>query len=699
MDQHSSKLEQSIDPITGSDSSIGGLGVPEDIRYHLHVTLDGEEIPLPLEGSIRLNDASDYQILEKRAEAHVKAHFELNLAGKSLYFRNGDCTINGDNQDRHVHGLSSQEDWKEMCTVFTKFYTSNRHHHQQLAITRDYFSLLTRRIGDESFASSKRTEIWGLMKTAFDGRKYIPRADLVRLTSADMVREIILEDPVPGLDLTEQETFTREVSQHGRKLLAMFVYAQLKMRCLKMLLDQGNDDSTLSSKPLENRDCCHQKCGPNFENLVIHQDGFNAAEFSNLGEHKKLLRNTVLPIHYHPKGGHKDSLLDEELETRSEIEERTLDEEDDKSTQGALCGSGAFSKVYRVKLDPAHHNLSTDKNADFALKVFMDRPSRTGTSFSKELKILDELRKHSTDHVVLHLATWTQDGRYYMLFPYAQCNLRQYIRRVSFDKPTKGNILWFLSQLLGLASALRQIHNLSNSDNITAGSSPNLLAPSAGDLHKSGWHHDLKPDNIIYFRVLTRWEGEFHIADFGSGKVHTYRSGSVYTRSSNGTLTYEPPEAAKEGVFSRPYDVWSMGCVFLELLVWAVYDYTVAKKFAEERGGRRFPGSQTNFIDDDAFWQMNQDSNIVLREAVRGRIEMLRDEMRRRGLIYFERVLELVDRMLNIERQNRISALNSWETLERIWKQAEVDMRGLGDDALPAEVDVDHEKLSINYLP
>ena len=302
-----------------------------------------------------------------------------------------------------------------------------------------------------------------------------------------------------------------------------------------------------------------------------------------------------------------------------------------------------------------------------------------GADFAKELKILDELRRYPHDHIVTHLATWIQDGRYYMLFAYAECNMRDYMRRNTFSKPTKRNILWLLEQFLGLSNALRQIHNLSDSG-VASQTTANLSAPKQ-DIRKSGWHHDLKPENILYFKASGSEYGSFQIADFGSGKVHTYRSGSVNTRSPNGTMTYEPPEAAKEGATSRPYDMWSMGCVFLELMIWAFFGYTSVKSFESNRADRRFPGS---IIEDDAFWQIDVDGNIQFRTSVDEWLGKLKIELRRQHRNPFLQVFDLVkDRMLDKERLTRISALDLWDTLHRIYTQTKIDLENVKSDDVP----------------
>lgn len=265
-----------------------------------------------------------------------------------------------------------------------------------------------------------------------------------------------------------------------------------------------------------------------------------------------------------------------------------------------------------------------------------------------------------------------------MLFPYAECNLREYMERVTFGGPDNENILWLLKQFCGLAKAIRIIHDLpttvTSNATVTSNSTPNLTYPYPAQEKKSGWHHDLKPENILYFRNMSSKLGTFRIADFGAGKIHIYRSASVNTASPNGTLTYEPPEVKSEGATSRPYDIWSLGCVFLELLIWAVFGSGAVKTFATQRDDRRFPGSLTDFLRDDAFWQMAVDGRVSLRKSVNDRIVLLREEALHSEWRPFKEVLDLVSRMLEPDRLERIPALNLWHTLHNIYTQRKVDL-------------------------
>lgn len=279
-----------------------------------------------------------------------------------------------------------------------------------------------------------------------------------------------------------------------------------------------------------------------------------------------------------------------------------------------------------------------------------------------------------------------------MLFPYAECNLRQYMGWVSFGEPKKETILWLLEQFRGLASAIHNIHDLSSAEG-SSNTSTLAIPPAVGPEKKSGWHHDLKPENILHFSSKDSELGTWRIADFGSGKVHTYRSGSINTRSANGTLTYEPPEAKSEGATSRPSDIWSLGCVFLELLIWTVFDFEAVERLGNERNGRALPDSKTDVVD-DAFWQIAGDGTISLRKPVHEWIGRLWKDLGQpewQPFMAFEKVLDLVIRMLDPDRRRRISALDLWDTLDRIYRQTELDLnmtngnqkRGFSPSPLP----------------
>ncbi|KAJ4347223.1 uncharacterized protein N0V89_011162 [Didymosphaeria variabile] len=83
-------------------------------------------------------------------------------------------------------------------------------------------------------------------------------------------------------------------------------------------------------------------------------------------------------------------------------------------------------------------------------------------------------------------------------------------------------------------------------------------------------HHDIKPKNIVLFSGPPPiWK----LCDFGMAnlKHHKDDSGTGPARYGGlGTYEYQPPEYRSEPSHGRSFDVYSLGCVFLELAtVWA----------------------------------------------------------------------------------------------------------------------------------
>lgn len=258
--------------------------------------------------------------------------------------------------------------------------------------------------------------------------------------------------------------------------------------------------------------------------------------------------------------------------------------------------------------------------------------------------------------------------------------------------PSSKSCGWLLNQFQGLAHAINDVHNLWAT--YSRVSTLNNAVPDNG-MKTLGWHHDLKPANILFFsRILSHdhrycneaaTAGDFSVADFGSGKVYTCCSGSISTRSPNGTPTYEPPEVFSEGATSRPYDVWSLGCLFLELIIWAVFGYESVRQFSHDRHARRHPYSETIIIQDDAFWQVGPDNRPIVRPSVVNWIARVKQTLEESDAYHFREILDLIftmpdsdgiyrsdqQIMLDANPKTRIPALTLWHALNHIIKYKE----------------------------
>lgn len=134
-------------------------------------------------------------------------------------------------------------------------------------------------------------------------------------------------------------------------------------------------------------------------------------------------------------------------------------------------------------------------------------------------------------------------------------------------------LLWLCEQLIGLASALQSIHE--------------------ADQNKKGEklfgrHGDLKPENILWFpsdgNDASLGHGTLKIADLGLTRFsHTEEPQSVGD-SIPFTAAYRPPELDDvEGHISRSYDIWSLGCVYLEVLIWYLQGKESLDEFRRQR--------------------------------------------------------------------------------------------------------------------
>lgn len=163
------------------------------------------------------------------------------------------------------------------------------------------------------------------------------------------------------------------------------------------------------------------------------------------------------------------------------------------------------------------------------------------------------------------IITWEGKGNYFM-FQWADGgSLRDLYKRSPRPTLNAKFVKQVLRQLAGLSSALNELHNYKKHDKANG----------------SYRHGDLKPENILRFSNGTE-VGLLKISDLGLAKHHVYETGlRGPTVTRHGTPLYEPPEVILEPEIarSRQYDIWSMGCVLLELLVWLMYGYDELVRF------------------------------------------------------------------------------------------------------------------------
>jgi serine/threonine protein kinase len=128
--------------------------------------------------------------------------------------------------------------------------------------------------------------------------------------------------------------------------------------------------------------------------------------------------------------------------------------------------------------------------------------------------------------------------------------------------------------------------------------------------------------------------GVLQIADFGLGTFHGRDSRSrVNPDTIFSSPTYEPPECKLRKPVSRAYDIWSLGCLYLEFITWLLKGSAEIEGFSEFRG--RLASTDIN---DDNFFTITRDSNsgpeAVVREQVIDWVNKLHEHEKCSALIH-----------------------------------------------------------------
>lgn len=211
----------------------------------------------------------------------------------------------------------------------------------------------------------------------------------------------------------------------------------------------------------------------------------------------------------------------------------------------------------------------SENNGFFALKVLNlytpEDKAMIRNLFENERQQLNRFNGVVHKHLVTLLAAFEQEDidKNYFIFPWAECDLSLYWQRRKQARDVK----WVSEQLLGLVGALDKIHNPTNLQGVF------------------GRHGDLKPDNILWYAPYNGDKrGILVISDMGFTAVNSELSRSKQTNGKARTPTYRAPELDIHGAnVTREYDVWCLGCIFLEMLTWLLGGDGLIKEFKDKR--------------------------------------------------------------------------------------------------------------------
>jgi serine/threonine protein kinase len=176
-------------------------------------------------------------------------------------------------------------------------------------------------------------------------------------------------------------------------------------------------------------------------------------------------------------------------------------------------------------------------------------------------------------HLIKLLLTFQHGKTFYLLFEWADGNLQEFWDLNSSIQITKATELWAAQQCLGLAKAISRIHGLSSwhdQERKRKRKRSNSIESQKEDAAEWGRHGDIKPANILWFEDYGDCRKHLVISDLGLARYHTEFSKSLVPRALLDGITwgYRAPEIDFGSPISPKYDIFSLGCVFLEFCIW-----------------------------------------------------------------------------------------------------------------------------------
>ncbi|KAI1097104.1 kinase-like protein [Jackrogersella minutella] len=276
--------------------------------------------------------------------------------------------------------------------------------------------------------------------------------------------------------------------------------------------------------------------------------------------------------------------------------------------------TGGNSDVHMIQIHEAHHGFGRGKL--FALKKLHSKKPRV---FDAEFNALKKVPAHG--HIVPVLAAFNHNKSYYFLFPWAKGGNLKKLWETNPEPIIPRPILWVAKQCYGLTTALHQIHDTSKYIESQATGSDTLAEP---DTRPFGRHGDIKPENVLQFEDNDSEMGVLKISDFGLTEFHNENSRSRdQILSAVMALTYNPPETIRNTSISRRYDIWGLGCLYLDFLTWLFSGFEGVDKFGDTRMDEQGHDKRHKYDQFFKVYKRGRDRVPVVKQVVKKHIQNL----------------------------------------------------------------------------
>jgi hypothetical protein len=297
---------------------------PKKIPCTLRISVDGTQVGPTQNQSIKWYKPSEYKVLNKLAKDSVRAKFPPNTEDDEIYIRYGSCRVVGPKHQDHFSRLDSDDTEVLSDNAILNicgFIGAHPYEKVDLEVYWDYSSLSLKGNGSD-FGNVIRTEIYRKKKKNFLKQAYLPRNDVGKLAQKPIIQRIVEADD--SLTPSEKSPLIEDVLKRAQRMFVVCVARRLPMSFLKHLIDSGYGDRDLPNTS----HACKEDCRAMLDEFLSEQPGFFARHIEDYTV-ETLEDEEVMPIRY----------------------------ANDGDQEGSQIGSGAFSVVYSVTIDPAHHYL------------------------------------------------------------------------------------------------------------------------------------------------------------------------------------------------------------------------------------------------------------------------------------------------------------------------------------------------------
>ncbi|KAL4865573.1 hypothetical protein BDV12DRAFT_188059 [Aspergillus spectabilis] len=456
---------------------------------------------------------------------------------------------------------------------------------------------------------------------------FVPRSVLQRLVDenvADFLREELIaeSESIPSL--------VEPISQQAPKLLAILVNVKKEQYMIQFLREEIHDDSLpfiRAPNPQGSGFTLLTKQGQPIQTVKDwDSQSINTFEFKQY--------RVLSPVFL--RGEHYD--LDE-LHILPFIKK-------DTGPDYKPVAAGGYGEVSQECIHPDHHELE-DPSARKEVVVAVKRMFHNA-DFEPERKVYQDLGTSSHPHLINLLFTYRKGDKCHFVFPWADGTLKDYWEKTGKPILSPWLLIWYLQQMVGLASGLAFFHDFTN--------------PTTG-MPRFGRHGDIKAQNILWFQN----GNVLKIADLGLASVRGRGSRSNVPPSTvRGSPTYSPPDAERKCLVSRKWDIWSLGCLYLEMMTHLILGCDAIAKFADQRRERSIDIPE---LFTDAFYSSSY-------EAVKQSVVLWVDRLKRspRCSSMMHNVLDLImSEMIVIEPTKRSSAQEICAKLGIMLERSRID--------------------------